>query len=495
MDQENKSEVVNKPPVNPPKVFISYSWTTPGHCDQIRQYAERLISDGIQVILDQWDLSEGQDKNAFMEKMVTDPSISHVLIFSDREYAQKADNRKAGVGTESQIISQKVYESVDQKKFIPIVCERDDKREPYLPVFLASRIWIDFSSPEAANENWENVLRALYGKPIHQKPILGKAPSYITEPASHTPVPTIGKFASLKNALENQKPTVAFCRSDFLDAIFAFADTFRIRHDPKVPHIDEKALDDLRALLPLRDQFIDWFLLETAIATDAELSNILDPFLERLLALRYRPSDTTAWNDTWFDAMRIFVYEVFLYLLSALIKNNRFITLHSLFASQYLLPDSERQDDYAFESFRGFWAYSDTMDRRKQRLKLNRISLIGDLVKERSTRPDIAFEEVMQAELLCFLMTLISGIRAWYPHTLVYSRRGGGRFPLFLRAAQHKHFIKLQAITGVVSADDLRQKYIKGYEDNKVSQWSDMIFFGNVMFDRLLNITALDTIQ
>lgn len=122
-----------------PKVFISYSWSTPDHCDRIRSYAERLVNDGVEVVLDQWDLSEGQDKNAFMEKMVTDKSVSHVLIFSDREYSQKADNRKAGVSTESQIISQEVYNKVDQKKFIPIVCERPENGEPYLPVFLKSR--------------------------------------------------------------------------------------------------------------------------------------------------------------------------------------------------------------------------------------------------------------------------------------------------------------------------------------------------------------------
>ena len=73
----------------------------------------------------------------------------------DKTYSQKADARKAGVGTESQIISKEVYEKVDQSKFIPIVCEFDDNGEPFLPTFLKSRIWIDFSTPEASNENWE----------------------------------------------------------------------------------------------------------------------------------------------------------------------------------------------------------------------------------------------------------------------------------------------------------------------------------------------------
>jgi hypothetical protein len=95
--------------MNNPKAFISYSWSSPGHCDRIRSYAERLVNEGVDVILDQWDLSEGQDKYAFMEKMVTDPSVTHVLIFSDSQYSEKADERKAGVGTESQIISKEIH--------------------------------------------------------------------------------------------------------------------------------------------------------------------------------------------------------------------------------------------------------------------------------------------------------------------------------------------------------------------------------------------------
>jgi hypothetical protein len=41
---------------------------------------------------------------AFMERMVVDKSVTHVLIFCDSEYASRADARRAGVGTESQFL-------------------------------------------------------------------------------------------------------------------------------------------------------------------------------------------------------------------------------------------------------------------------------------------------------------------------------------------------------------------------------------------------------
>jgi len=162
-----------------PKVFISYSWSSEEHQSRIKSWAEQLIADGVNVILDIFDLKEGHDKYAFMELMVTDPSVTHVLVFSDKQYSEKANARRAGVGTESQIISKNVYEKVDQSKFIPIVCELSDDGKAYLPTFLQSRIWIDFSSPESANKNWEQLIRLLYGKPQHEKPQLGKPPRYI----------------------------------------------------------------------------------------------------------------------------------------------------------------------------------------------------------------------------------------------------------------------------------------------------------------------------
>ncbi len=63
-----------------PKAFISYSWTSERHQEAVRSWADRLLADGVNVVLDQYDLKEGDDKYAFMEKMVTDASVSGVMM-------------------------------------------------------------------------------------------------------------------------------------------------------------------------------------------------------------------------------------------------------------------------------------------------------------------------------------------------------------------------------------------------------------------------------
>ena len=88
-----------------PKTFISYSWSSSDHEKWVINLATQLVESGVDVVLDKWDLREGADKYAFMEKMVTDPSVRKVVVCCDRIYAEKADGRQGGVGTETQIIS------------------------------------------------------------------------------------------------------------------------------------------------------------------------------------------------------------------------------------------------------------------------------------------------------------------------------------------------------------------------------------------------------
>lgn len=61
------------PQIPIPKVFISYSWTTAVHEDWVLTLATRLMENGVDVVLDKWDLKEGQDIYAFIESMVNSP--------------------------------------------------------------------------------------------------------------------------------------------------------------------------------------------------------------------------------------------------------------------------------------------------------------------------------------------------------------------------------------------------------------------------------------
>lgn len=126
------------------------------------------------------ELREGHDAIQFMESMVADPAVTKVIVVSDKVYAEKADNRKGGVGTESQIMSPEIYKKADQNKFVAVVKEVDANGVPYLPTFLRSRIYIDMT-PNQYSTNFEELLRWVFEKPAFVKPGLGRKPSFLSE--------------------------------------------------------------------------------------------------------------------------------------------------------------------------------------------------------------------------------------------------------------------------------------------------------------------------
>lgn len=475
-----------------PKVFISYSWSSPGHQARIRQWAEQLVNNGVDVVLDVWDLREGDDKYAFMEKMVTDESVTHVLVFSDSEYTAKADARKAGVGTESQIISGEVYSKVQQSKFLPVVCEFDDSGEPFLPTFLKSRIWIDFSSPEAANDNWEQLIRVLYGKPAYQKPSLGQAPTYVTTDVTVPASPSGAKFAALKQAIFQDKRGLKIYRQDFLDACCSYADTLRIRARPDVTSMGQRVLEDCGKLKLVRDQIVDWVLLESKANPSEEFGEALVSLLERLLELKSRPPEVNSWSDVWFEAHRVFVFETFLYIVAALLKTDSFSSLHLILTNHYLLPETEASVVNRFDTFDAFYGYSDALQiLAPEGQKL--LAPAAELIKRQADRTDLPFDAVMQAELLVLMMAFITEDCRWYPQTLLYSSRAGA-FPFFVRAARHRDFQKLAKITGIGSGDKLRAAVKAGHEKFRVEGGYHLGMRGRSYLDSM-NMDALDTLS
>lgn len=475
-----------------PKVFISYSWSSPGHQSLVQQWAEQLVADGIDVVLDIYDLKEGNDKFVFMERMVTDPTVTHVLVICDKAYSEKADARKAGVGTESQIISKEVYDKVEQSKFIPIACEFSDDGDPFLPTFLKSRIWIDFSSPEAVNQNWERLIRLIFGKPLHEKPQLGKPPAYIATDRTSPSSPAITKFNAFRQALLQNKKGLSIHRRDFLSACTAYADSLRVRERPDVNSLGKRVLEDFAKLKHVRNHIVDWVLLESEASPSDDFCDALLSFLEELRELKSRPAEVDTWSDTWFEAHSLFVYETFLYVVAALLKTNAYHILHEVFTSHYLLPTTERYGEDKFDTFDCFYGSSETLQTELAPEGRRLYSPAAELIKRQAEREDLPFAAVIEAELLILLMAFLIPNARWYPQTLHYSSYSR-EFPFFVRATQHKHFLKLATITGISDANQLREAVREGQKRLDVSRWHDFHF--NDSFWSSMNMDNLDTFK
>ena len=156
-----------------PKAFISYSREEKEHELWVKELADKLISDGIDASVDQYDLQLGNRLPQFMEQSIT--NSDYVLIICTPIYKKKSDARIGGGGYEGHIISGELFSKGNEKKFIPVV--RKGRISDVLPVCLQGKYAIDFSDSTNYELNYPDLITTLFGK--NKKPIIGRKPAYV----------------------------------------------------------------------------------------------------------------------------------------------------------------------------------------------------------------------------------------------------------------------------------------------------------------------------
>jgi hypothetical protein len=155
-----------------PTVFISYSHDNEDHSDWVYRLACLLVENGIQTVLDQWDLQLGSNLISFMEKGLT--NADRVLIVCTDKYNKKANGGFGGVGYEKNILTAELYVNQLSTKFVPII--RSVSEQNLTPICLGGRAYIDFSDDSTFNVKFDQLLRELHGVSAKVKPKLGKNP-------------------------------------------------------------------------------------------------------------------------------------------------------------------------------------------------------------------------------------------------------------------------------------------------------------------------------
>ena len=147
-------------------VFISYSWEDEEHRKWVKSLADRLISDGINVNIDQYDLSLGDRLPQFMEEQIS--QATYVLIICTPIYKEKSDARKGGVGYEGHIISGELLTQHNERKFIPVI--RKGNVVNAMPICLVGKYGVDLSNNDDYEEKYKELVHTLKG--MKRKPEL-----------------------------------------------------------------------------------------------------------------------------------------------------------------------------------------------------------------------------------------------------------------------------------------------------------------------------------
>lgn len=181
--------------MTPPNVFVSYSHDSDEHKQWVLKLASDLRVHGIDATLDQWDLVPGQDLPGFMYKGIA--RADRVVMVCSEKYVAKSEAGSGGVGYERLIVTAEVTESIDTKKFIPVV--RGNTTSNKIPKHLGSRLYIDFSDDDSYKQRLEELCREILGVPATPKPPLGQSPFSGLIPAVGNELRSINSTGVLPN--------------------------------------------------------------------------------------------------------------------------------------------------------------------------------------------------------------------------------------------------------------------------------------------------------
>lgn len=452
-----------------PKVFISYSWSSD---DITMPLAERLVSHGIDVVLDKWDLKEGQDKYAFMEQCVNNPEIDKVLIVCNQKYAERANNRDGGVGDETAIISTEIYGKVNQEKFIPIIAECDEEGNPYIPTYIKSRIYIDLSNAETYEVEYEKLLRNIYEKPVFKKPKLGLKPEWLEEDNVNF-FPLQDLIRQLKGCGSARKQNVIIKR--FIDQYIEILKTYY-----------DKDLDDGQQVYEIwmktkhvRDYFLDFLdaLIETECDIGRLLCEIFEELYNTLTCVKTFNNKANSYGDMECDAFKVHIWELFICTATFLRHYEDYKSLNTILSNTYFLIDSGFGGSKKPTNYARFRHHSRPIEEyyKPKSEKKDLFTLMGNaLCCEREKQPIYTKETLAQADLFLYQVfngfDLVSegtvyGDSYWFPTCYIYAQ---GEMLEWERLKSKKFCEKMCVLFGVPDIEKLKNVIAKCTYDREM---------------------------
>ncbi len=427
-----------------PKVFISYAWGSQEHDDKVIALATNLKSDGVEVVFDKWQLKEGNDTFKFMEKSVLDESITNVLILIDPVYAKKANERAGGVGTETQIISSEVYNKVEQRKFIPVVFERDEDGNVCKPQYLKGLLHFDLSMPDTYDTEYQRMVRTLYGIDTYKEPDLGMPPVWLEE------VPQV----SYKSRV-----TSDFFRGTASDFVK------KNRFEENLQELKQKLLDYeftqselilcYLELKPYRDEFL--FFIKSSEFVKEGYKQIASYMEELMHDIRELRTDYSNLKNT-------LVHECFIYAVAYYLKRKSFDALRYILNKTYFSGTSNFCQEP--DSFNCFYGYNEALDRAvcrrdgKQYYCGTAALWIENINMEICNK-----DEFVAGDLFCYSGSrLIKNYEkdwVWFPVTYVYNGDPSrGLFATFCKRMQSlEHMENVLHIFNYDSLEEFKKEY------------------------------------
>ena len=145
-------------------VFISYSHD-PKFNEKTHRLADKLLNEGIPVVIDKYDLKLGNDIDRYMSDISDRDKYNFILVICTSSYKEKADQGIGNVGKEAIYIGDLVNNNPFQEAVVPIIFEKKENCAQLLPAFFPpNSYWVDLSEEEHfEGDNFKKLLEHLRG--------------------------------------------------------------------------------------------------------------------------------------------------------------------------------------------------------------------------------------------------------------------------------------------------------------------------------------------
>jgi len=280
--------------------------------------------------------------------------------------------------------------------------------------------------------------------------------------------PTVGKGPSMPDliqAIPDAGQPLGAIYSEYLDALLS--DLEKTKPDfSKFDEYDDAIVDQIENGVPITYRFIEAALLASKYGNSDGIQALYE-FFGKALRTYDLPEDFSGnFRRTDFDGFKFLVYEMFVSLIASLIRNNRWDILGRILAEDLFV---EKRYESKYVPFAHVSMYVGSLDElRNQRLKKNRVTLMGDMLKERFTNSQLSqllsHKDFLEADYFLFMRTVSHDENpkylhdVWCPRACVWLKHT----PSYIIKAESKRFLAaMLPATGFSDEASFKENFIK----------------------------------
>jgi len=258
-------------------------------------------------------------------------------------------------------------------------------------------------------------------------------------------------------AIKEQKEILEGTLNEYLELFEKNLQKFQVKQiDEDNYKYDELIIERIEAFNTYKNKFLQALLTLGIYGFSDENTLAIHRFFESSIHYLNQDENHSLIANEWdFDIFNFIIHELFLNTIAVFLKFEKFEPVSYLLNQKYYLTQNSTYPK-ALESFTIFNNHLYSLEHYNKRLTLNRLSLRGDLLKERSRNSGLDFRYIMQADFICFINAELNekDTSYWGPHTLLFT--SDNALEIFARAESKKYFDKMKCVLNIESVDQLK---------------------------------------